>query len=235
MDTVERFAPDSVNDILDLGCGTGRFSQGLAARFEASVVGLDPSVKMLSHAVARRHGSRICYANAAAEFIPLPDASIDVVFLSMVFHHFSDRSAAASECGRVLRKSGRVFMRFGTSDRMPEYPYVPFFPSSLPLLADTLPSLAEQCRVFEAAGLRKVVTSVVVQQVAEDYSAYADKLEAGGDSVLVRLSPAELANGLKALRAVAASKENRAVTEPIDIAVFEPRSLKTINGKSEWC
>lgn len=31
--------------ILDLGCGTGRFSEALRARFEAEVIGIDPSKK----------------------------------------------------------------------------------------------------------------------------------------------------------------------------------------------
>src|SRR5688572_32670683 len=36
----------SISHILDLGCGTGRFSEALAARFNAEVIGLDPSQKM---------------------------------------------------------------------------------------------------------------------------------------------------------------------------------------------
>ena len=50
----------SVTRILDLGCGTGRFSEALAARFDAEVIGLDPSQKMLELAcaeAARRAGS----------------------------------------------------------------------------------------------------------------------------------------------------------------------------------
>jgi trans-aconitate methyltransferase len=34
-----------IETILDLGCGPGRFSQGLAARFDAKVIGIDPSKK----------------------------------------------------------------------------------------------------------------------------------------------------------------------------------------------
>ena len=40
----------SVRTILDLGCGTGRFSECLASRFGACVVGVDPSAKMLEQA-----------------------------------------------------------------------------------------------------------------------------------------------------------------------------------------
>jgi ubiquinone/menaquinone biosynthesis C-methylase UbiE len=42
--------------VLDLGCGTGRFSEALAAQFDAHVIGLDPSLKMLQ--VAREKQTR---------------------------------------------------------------------------------------------------------------------------------------------------------------------------------
>ena len=44
-----------INSVLDLGCGTGRFSQALTSRFAADVVGVDPSAKMLERAQAKRH------------------------------------------------------------------------------------------------------------------------------------------------------------------------------------
>ena len=36
--------------VIDLGCGTGRFSELLAAHFSAQVIGIDPSLKMLDQA-----------------------------------------------------------------------------------------------------------------------------------------------------------------------------------------
>ena len=51
-------AGGSVSMILDLGCGTGRFSDSLASRFGARVVGLDPSEKMLDQARRKRSGAR---------------------------------------------------------------------------------------------------------------------------------------------------------------------------------
>src|SRR5438876_12065580 len=39
--------PKCIN-VLDLGCGTGRLSQALAVHFDATVIGIDPSRKMLT-------------------------------------------------------------------------------------------------------------------------------------------------------------------------------------------
>jgi ubiquinone/menaquinone biosynthesis C-methylase UbiE len=42
--------PTEVEEIIDLGCGTGRFSAALADAFAARVIGIDPSEKMLAEA-----------------------------------------------------------------------------------------------------------------------------------------------------------------------------------------
>jgi len=220
MNTLEEWRPEiPARDILDLGCGTGRFAKALAARFRARVIGLDPSTKMLTQARDRGGGATF-YANATAESLPLAADSVDMVFLSMVFHHFTDRARAASECHRVLRSGGRVFLRAGSSDRISDYPYVPFFPTSRPVLERTLPSIAVQSEVFQGAGFHRIAATFVVQQIAENYKAYADKLAAGGDSVLATLDPEEFAAGLKSLRDAGAGTP---VVEPIDLLIFEKR------------
>ena len=47
--------------ILDLGCGTGRFAKALRARFDAEVIGIDPSKKMLEQARSKQQDGRIRY------------------------------------------------------------------------------------------------------------------------------------------------------------------------------
>ena len=39
-----------ISAIVDLGCGTGRFTQLLATHFQAEVVGIDPSRRMIERA-----------------------------------------------------------------------------------------------------------------------------------------------------------------------------------------
>src|SRR5437879_2230437 len=62
-----------IKTILDLGCGTGRFSEALAVRFNAEVIGIDASQKMLEVARRKRRDRRIRYEPGRAEAIPLPD------------------------------------------------------------------------------------------------------------------------------------------------------------------
>jgi ubiquinone/menaquinone biosynthesis C-methylase UbiE len=209
-----------VTEILDLGCGTGRFSEGLAAKFDAKVVGIDPSRKMLERAHAKKRDYRVQYQYGQAESIPLPAQSVDMIFMSMSFHHFDDKSASAHECWRVLRRKGSLFIRTGTLGQISSYPYVPFFLSSRPILEEICPDSADIRTVFEEAGFRIVISEIVTQTIARDWASYAEKLSAGGDSVLARLSPKEFKAGLAALRSYCTDIEAVAVVEPIDLFVF---------------
>jgi SAM-dependent methyltransferase len=210
----------SIGTILDLGCGTGRFSEGLANRFRARVVGVDPSEKMLQQARRKRQRNDIHYQRGTAEAIPLVDRAADMIFMSMSFHHFRDPDLAARECRRVLRPDGSVVVRTGTRERIQSYPYVPFFPSTPSLLEELLPDRPGLCAVFERARFRCVGSHVVRQTIAPHWAAYADKLSAGGDSVLARLAEDELARGLDAIRRYGDRPGVPPVVEPIDVLFF---------------
>ena len=121
---------------------------------------------------------------------------------------------------RVLHPGGRVVPSNGYFGAGTSYPYVPFFPASHALLQQRLPPLASQRAAFESAGLQNIFAGMVVQQIAPNYAAYADKLAVGGDSILASLDPRDLAAGLRAIRAGAADVP---VAKPIDFLVFEKR------------
>ena len=207
----------SVRTILDLGCGTGRFTEGLAGRFNATVVGVDPSHKMLAEARSQQTHPRVFYTRGSGEFLPLKTNSVDVVFMSMVFHHFTDAPAVAQECNRVLRPGGRLCLRTGSREKIPAYPYVPYFPGSVRILEQQLPSIRFQCKVFEGASFKVLFAGEVTQQIAANFTAYADKVALRADSVLVRLEDKEFDAGMAMLRA---QKPPGPVVEPIDFVVF---------------
>ena len=209
-----------LDTILDLGCGTGRFSEALAVHFDAEVIGLDPSEKMLEQAHRKLRDGRVRYECGCGESIPLPNDSVDLVFMSMSFHHFTDPKLVATGCRRVLRNGGIALLRTGTRERISAYPYVPFFPQSLPIMKDCLPTVTFLHEVFESAGFTSVSSSIVTQRIAPDYATYAEKIAAGADSVLAQLSPADFQSGMDALHAYAARAGDKPVEEPLDVVVF---------------
>ena len=222
MSTVSSYLDEraAITSILDLGCGTGRFSEALAVHFDAEVIGIDPSKKMLEQARSKQTDPRVRYQFGRAEAIPLPDESVDLVFMSMIFHHLKDPALAARECRRVLRDRGTAFLRAGTRERISSYPYVDFFPASRQILEGCLAKCKDVCQVFETAGFRTIAVDVVTQEIAPTFQRYAEKISAGADSVLASLSQTDFEAGLEALRSHAARVDSEAVYEPIDVFVF---------------
>lgn len=95
--------PTTVDVGLDLGAGTGKFTELLVDRARRTVA-VEPSERMLQ--VLRVKLPDVEAQIGAAERIPLGDASVDVVTVAQAFHWF-DRDAACDEIARVLVPEGR--------------------------------------------------------------------------------------------------------------------------------
>jgi len=220
MDLVAKRAPSPLNLIVDLGCGTGRFTQPLSDRLNADVVGLDPSEKMLAAARSKGHGKCVDFKQLRSNTLPISDGAADMIFISMVLHHLPDPSKTARECRRILRTGGRVCLRNGT--REAEIPQSRFFPGMQQLIEQTLPSSAVVLSLFEGAGFKTLAHDLVPQRIAAHWGEFADKIELRADSILARIPDADFKAGMAALRAFAATRSpHEPVTEAIDFFVFE--------------
>jgi SAM-dependent methyltransferase len=90
--------------VLDLAAGTGKLTRLLARHF-ARVVAVEPDAALRALIPA---GEAL---PGEAEAIPLPDASVDGVFVAEAFHWF-DAAAAVREIARVLRPGGALVVCF---------------------------------------------------------------------------------------------------------------------------
>lgn len=208
----------TISTVVDLGCGTGRFTDLLAAHFGSEIIGIDPSGRMLDQARQKRATGNVVFRQASADALPLPDSSIDLAFMSQVYHHLADPSAVARECWRVLRHGGHACIRNTTRDC--DFVYRHFFPLQ-PLIESDLPTREDIHSVFAAAGFAATAHQIVSQLVASDWPRFVENSALRGDSFLTRLPDEEFDRGMAALRAHGDEiGRDNCVTEEIDWFVF---------------
>lgn len=59
-----------------------------------------------------RNKKKIDFIQASAEKIPFPDKAFDIVFSFCAFEHIPDIDKAISECARVLKKDGLIYITY---------------------------------------------------------------------------------------------------------------------------
>lgn len=162
--------------ILDLGCGTGRWSPVLASRLSAAVVGIDPSDEMLTVARARNQTPEVEYRIGRAENIPVDDAWADVVFMFLSAHHYESLDAAAREIFRVLRPGGLLFLRTEFSDR----PHLFYWHGLLPEWGakdrQLYPTTSEVFDHLSSAGIVQLRIARVPVLASESLSLYLERI-----------------------------------------------------------
>ena len=106
--------------VLDVGCGGGILSEGMASR-GAQVTGIDLSEKPLG--VARLHlyesGQKVDYRQIAAEDLAAEaPGSFDVVTCMEMLEHVPDPASTVRACAMLVKPGGTVF--FSTINRNPK-------------------------------------------------------------------------------------------------------------------
>jgi ubiquinone/menaquinone biosynthesis C-methylase UbiE len=93
------------SNILDVGCGTGKLLRRAHTYWpEAQLIGVDPANGMIE--TAKRLTPDATFFTGQAEALPLPDASVDLAFSTISFHHWQNQAAGIREIARVLRPGG---------------------------------------------------------------------------------------------------------------------------------
>jgi cytosine/adenosine deaminase-related metal-dependent hydrolase/ubiquinone/menaquinone biosynthesis C-methylase UbiE len=97
------------SDVLDVGCGTGRWLSRLSELQPRTLRGVDSSPEMLRKADAK------CIQNAQLSKgfctdLPVQEASVDVLLASFVLSYAGDLACVAREFARVMRPGSDLFL-----------------------------------------------------------------------------------------------------------------------------
>jgi ubiquinone/menaquinone biosynthesis C-methylase UbiE len=222
LETVAKHVPPrEVKVILDVGCGTGRFSAHLAQRFGARVIGIDPSTTMLAKAKENVVHPGVTFLDGDAAHLPVAGESVCLLYLSMVYHHIADPGIATREFVRVLRAGGFLCIRNSTTDLLDHVPYLEYFPGAKEFNRNRLPSQRDVIGTLESNGLPLLAHEVIEQRFADSWEEYCEKISQRGLSDLVALPDAEFDAGVRRMRRAAEQNApSGPVLELINLFVF---------------
>jgi ubiquinone/menaquinone biosynthesis C-methylase UbiE len=110
---VKSILPEIKNlDVLDFGCGTGRFSLLLSGKAR-NVIGFDITPEMITTAQRENSTPNIHYGIIDGTFLPLKDSSVDFIVSVWVLQYAARKQVTykniLEEFRRVLRPGGRFF------------------------------------------------------------------------------------------------------------------------------
>ena len=152
---------------LDVGCGTGAFTEIIKQSSGASeIVAIDPSTAQVSYAQSRESAEGVQFQVADARSMPLANERFDVAVSALVLNFIPDRGKAVSEMRRVVRRGGTAAAyvwdfagQRGTSQHLHsavmELESPGYRPAGLNAESTTQDNLKT---LFEAAGLNDVIT-----------------------------------------------------------------------------
>jgi ubiquinone/menaquinone biosynthesis C-methylase UbiE len=215
-----------IKKILDLGCGTGRFTAALGEAFGCPVLGVEPSAAMLDVAKSQS-APNVEWKQGEAENIPLESEAVDLVFISQVFHHLAEPQRALREMNRVLSPAGYLAVRNGMREQNEELEWLKFFPEAVEIEDKRTPSRQELAELVCAQSFELISQRTIRQLFASSYEEYCEKISRRGLSSLIAISDEAFQNGLRRFRHWAGSQpRDLPVSEPVDLFVFQ----KSVTG-----
>jgi len=145
----------AIRRVLDIGCGAAQELRPFLRDPHRLGVGVDlsPEVGLVGRELFTREqpGSHVVFVRAAAEHLPFPPASVDLVLCRLALP-YTDNARALSEIARVLRPGGVLLLKFH---------HLRYYVSKLrtALAARQLKSGVHACRVLLAGLLYHVTGS----------------------------------------------------------------------------
>lgn len=213
---VERTAPQPADCLLDIGTGAGHTAIAFAPAV-SRVIAYDLTPQMLEEVernAAAKGITNLETRQGAAENLPYPDASFELVSCRLTTHHFADLPQALGEMARVLKPGGKLIIMDTT---VPEDPDLDREINEIEVLRD--PS---HVRNYPASEWRSLVEGVGLKITFEENNYYdeGDKMDFGAWVRRIKTSPENVTRLEELFRGA-----SPALTEALQIDLNQPGKI----------
>jgi ubiquinone/menaquinone biosynthesis C-methylase UbiE len=185
---------------LDVGCGTGSFTELVLNRNAPSAISaIDPSEGQIEFAKGKPWASAVDFRQGDAMSLPFSEDEFDVAVMALVIQYIPDPAKAMSEITRVVRPGG-IVATYTWPDSFDEHPMQPMAEAINSIGVSRTRRPGNQIRtidalttLFGASGLIDIDSrSIEIQLVYEDFDDYwrsqtADAIREMTDSEIQKL------------------------------------------------
>lgn len=200
MDIIKRYSGAQEGaKVLDLGCGTGRFTIVMANELRYRMVGADSSEAMLIKARGKDTTKSITWDCLDAQNLTYTDKTFDVVFMSHLLHHVDSPAKVISESKRVLKDSGAILVRYGPMEYIRNDVEHTFFFEVLDIDEPRTLTIETVEKLLSDAGFSGIRTEVIKQQTYNNSAAHLESIRNKHTSVMTMISQESYEQGLKKL------------------------------------
>ena len=154
--------------IIELGAGTGKFTQFLIGRAKR-IVAVEPLPEMAAR-IPQGGTTGIEVLHAKAETVPLPDGVADLVCCATSFHWF-DYPEATDEIHRLLKPGGHLALLWNRRDET--VPWVAAF-------SKLIESYSKGARRYGSGHWRQILTNPKFEQAAEHRVPFSHPMPVSG-------------------------------------------------------
>ncbi|MEP6657255.1 MAG: class I SAM-dependent methyltransferase [Betaproteobacteria bacterium] len=153
--------------VLDIGCSAGLITREIAQHSKWTL-GIDVDIDAIAYAFAHHASSRLSFAIASGDALPVPDAAFDIVVCNHVYEHVRDALALMADIARVLRPGGACWFAAGHTWQFIEPHY------RLPLLSLMPSRMASAILRASGRGEDYTIRFLPPRRVPELFAPFAD-------------------------------------------------------------
>jgi len=105
---LEHIVINDNDNILDIGCGTGKLLALLSEKGKANCFGIDITKGMIE--AAKKNNPNMTFQISDCVSTPFDSDCFDILTVSMAYHHFTETLRFAQEAKRILKPDGMIYI-----------------------------------------------------------------------------------------------------------------------------